>query len=129
MARRFAIFVLFAAVGCTSARYVQRGEAEGVVAVPDRSNTWPSFNHDKAVELIVRHVGPDYEILRAEEVNAEPPTKEKPAKPGEGTNVVLVEAKEVDGSAKEYRIWYRKRSGASSPPPADGSAPLPSVLP
>ena len=51
------------AAGCTSARYVQRGMDEGVVAVPDRSNSWPSFNNDKAINLIKEHVGPDYEIV------------------------------------------------------------------
>jgi hypothetical protein len=63
MNRCLVLAAVVAATGCSSARYVQRGVDEGIVAVPDRSNTWPTYNNDKALTLIKEHVGPDYEIV------------------------------------------------------------------
>ncbi len=54
--------------GCVSARYVERNPDSGIVAVADNTNQWPSYNRDKAMELIRNHVGPDFEIVKEEEV-------------------------------------------------------------
>lgn len=68
------VVALVVAVGCTSvrsvpeaesganpapARYAQKLDDEGVVAIPNNS----AENRLRAVELIERHVGPDYGIL------------------------------------------------------------------
>jgi hypothetical protein len=63
MVRSLVLAAAVAAAGCSSARYVQRGLDEGVIAVPDRTNSWPSYNNDKALTLIKEHVGSDYEIV------------------------------------------------------------------
>ncbi len=39
-------------VGCTGARYVQRDQNSGVVAIPDGSDVFPTYYRSKAIDLI-----------------------------------------------------------------------------
>jgi hypothetical protein len=50
--------------GCAApAKYIERKSDSGVVAVPDNTDTWPNYNRRAAMELIQKHVGPEYEIV------------------------------------------------------------------
>lgn len=40
----------------------------GVVAIPDNSNTFPTYYRNEALALIEKHVGPNYEIVEEREV-------------------------------------------------------------
>ncbi len=55
------MLVLFS--GCASARYVTKGEMEGVVAIPSDTDR----NREKAEELMNRHFPEGYEIVFEEE--------------------------------------------------------------
>jgi hypothetical protein len=60
-----------AANGCASpARVVSynREDGSGVVAIPDRSDTWPNYNYRAAKALIEKQVGPNYKIVSEGEV-------------------------------------------------------------
>jgi hypothetical protein len=137
-----------AGTGCSSARYVQRGSADGVVAVPNRSNDWPSYNYNKAVELITQHVGPDYEIVHEGEVETGSVTTHDQQVNREGvfnTSMPILPAEKITTvntattrATTEYRITYRRRAttpvaAATTPPAAPPVQPaggvIPSVLP
>jgi len=64
-----AAVVAAAGMGCTNARYVQKTSDEGVVAVSDHSDVWPTYNKTNANKLIAEHVGSDYEIIEEREVS------------------------------------------------------------
>jgi hypothetical protein len=49
-------------VGCESARYVQVQQASGVVAIPSKSNSWPFYHYDHAMELIAKKCPNGYVI-------------------------------------------------------------------
>ncbi len=63
-----AAVVAAAGMGCTNARYVQKTSDEGVIAVSDRSDVWPTYNMTNARKLMAEHVGTDYEIVEESEV-------------------------------------------------------------
>jgi len=65
-----AAVVAAAGAGCTNARYVQKTSDEGVIAVSDRTDAFPSYNYTNARKLIAEHVGTDYEIVEEREVSA-----------------------------------------------------------
>ncbi|MGL6097341.1 MAG: hypothetical protein ACRC7O_16270, partial [Fimbriiglobus sp.] len=137
-----AAVVAAAGAGCGGARYVTRGADEGVVAVPDRSNDWPSYHHDKATKLIHEHVGPDYEVVEEwsektgervtqdQDVNREQTfNREIPFLPADK---VTTKSTTTVADVTEWRIKYRKKSagaaggsvvavGGTAPPPGAGS--------
>lgn len=133
----FPFAVLFA-VGCAGpARYVTKQGAEGVVSVPDDSNRWPHYYRNQAVDLIQKHVGGDYEIVKEEQVVTGQVTKnDQHIDREEQPHIIPWMAKEtqrVQNTATttdvtEWRITYRKRTGpsvgASTVVPA-GGVPLP----
>lgn len=136
------LMLLLAAVGgsgCSSARYVQRGEDEGVIAVADRSNSWPSYNYDKALSLIVDHVGDEFEIVEEwSEKTGESVLKEHQANPQVGVvagnngfgggqgfgdqqssivpNDSFIEQTIRSTDITEWRIRYRRVSGGQGNP-------------
>jgi hypothetical protein len=54
--------------GCTLAHYIYRQPDYGVVAIPSNTNSWPFYYRDRAIELIRKHVGPDYVIVKEQTV-------------------------------------------------------------
>jgi hypothetical protein len=59
---------LMGLTGCgTSARYVTTTSNSGVVAIPGNSNSWPSYYHNQAEELIKAKCGANYVIELEEE--------------------------------------------------------------
>ena len=130
---------LFSIVGCAGpAHYVTKQGTEGVVAVPDDTNGWPHYYHNQAVELIQKHVGPDYEIVKEEEVVTGQVTKNDQHVDTEKTPHILPwtsgETQHVKNTATttdvtEWRITSRKRTGpsvgASTIVPTSGTGGLP----
>lgn len=150
--RQFLVLAAVAAassVGCANARYVQKIEGEGVVAVPVNSDAWPSYNRTNALKLIEEHVGPAYEIVEEREVKTGTSTtntqntdreqtfnSEVPFLPAERqTTTSTTTASDV----KEYHIHYRRKAGgltgfpgttpaANAVLPAAGAAPAGGVV-
>jgi hypothetical protein len=141
-----------ALAGCSTARYVQKNPDSGIVAVPDGTNDWPSYNRDRAIDLIVKHVGPDYEIIREEEtVTGQVTTNDQhvnqvpardPVIPFLSTTQTVVTESQTTHDVKAWFIHYRRkpldpnaqRVGIdfnTNPPTRTGSdgPPLPSLVP
>ncbi|HET6574785.1 MAG TPA: hypothetical protein VFG68_14365, partial [Fimbriiglobus sp.] len=124
-------------VGCANARYVQKIEDEGVVAIPVNSDTWPSYNRTSALKLIEQHVGSAYEIVEEREIktgtttsnvqntrNEQTFNSEVPFLPAEKqTTTSTTTAADIT----EYHIHYRKRAGGLTGFP--GAAPAGGVVP
>lgn len=137
--RRSLVFVVLLAAGCAGpARYVSKQGAEGVVSVPDDSNRWPHYYRNQAVDLIEKHVGPDYEIVKEEQVVTGQVTKNDQNIDREEQPHIIPwmsrERERVTNTATttdvtEWRITYRKRNGpsvgASAVVPAGGAVALP----
>jgi hypothetical protein len=68
--RRLALLVgvVAASAGCVGPRAVQQSATEGVIALPSNSDGWPHHHRRTALEMIAKHVGPDYEIVSEQEV-------------------------------------------------------------
>jgi hypothetical protein len=63
------VLALALAGGCASpAKYIEKQRDAGVVAIPNNTDAWPSYNRRAALELIQKHVGTGYEILEEREV-------------------------------------------------------------
>jgi hypothetical protein len=111
--------------GCTTARYVEKTSDGGVVAVADASNEFPYYNRDHAIDLITRHVGPDYEIVKEEETVTgkrtlsdqhvtQVPARD-PVIPFLATNQTVVTESQVTEDVKQWYIHYRKKLGGTTP--------------
>jgi|688.fasta_scaffold687275_1 hypothetical protein len=129
---RVVILAMIAATltGCSgTARYVKKDTAEGIIAIPDSSNHWPYRYHDRAIEMIVQHVGPNYEILKEEEAvvgqrvsnDQNIDTETQPSiLPWNQRQVQRVNNIETTRDMTEYRIHYRRKPivmPAAAPPP------------
>jgi hypothetical protein len=151
--RRFLVLAAAVAaastVGCANARYVQKIDNEGVVAIPRNSDTWPDYNRSNALKLIEQHVGQGYEIVEEREIKTGTTTSnvqntnreqtfnsEIPFLPAEKqTTTTTTTAHDIT----EYHIHYRRRAGgltgfpgttpASAVVPAGGTAPAGGVVP
>ena len=109
---------LFAVIGCTGpARYVTKQGTDGVVSVPDDSNRWPHYYHNQAVDLIRKHVGPDYEIVKEERIATGQITKNDQRIEKEKNPSILPwvsgESQRIKNTATttdvtEWQITYRK---------------------
>lgn len=116
-----------AVAGCasSSARYVAKDADGGVVAIPADTDVWPSHNRRAAEELIRRHVGPDFEVVREGEVVTGQATnhdqKVQRDKTFNTTNPFLpAEKQTIDTTTTtrdltEYHITYRRRAGGVLP--------------
>lgn len=108
--------------GCaTPARYVERTEESGVVAIPQNNDAFPSFSRSDALALIEKHVGPNYDIIEERSVATQVPTRRNlqaetehvrttnRINPSIGADTpVAAGTHEVT----EWRIAYRKRTGS-----------------
>ncbi|HVK16747.1 MAG TPA: hypothetical protein VM533_07340 [Fimbriiglobus sp.] len=124
-------------VGCANARYVQKIDNEGVVAVPANSDAWPSYNRTNALKLIEQHIGPAYEIVEEREIktgtatsNVQNTTSEQtinsevPFLPAEKqTTTTTTTAQDLT----EYHIHYRRKAGGLTGFP--GTTPATAVAP
>jgi hypothetical protein len=130
-------------VGCANARYVQKTGDDGVVAVADNSDAWPTYNRTNALKLIQEHVGTDFEILDEGEVvtgQATVNTQNTDRQPTSSRKFPYLTGERETTTAtsrtrdlKEYRISYRRKLGpagfggpvapAGGVPPAAGGVP------
>ena len=87
--------------GCTSARYVQKDQTSGVVAIPENSNVWPTNYRDAAFALIKEHLGANtpYSIVEEREVVTGGRDPANPMSPPPNATP----------ATKEYRITYVKK--------------------
>jgi hypothetical protein len=138
--------------GCANARYVQKATDEGVVAIPSNTDSWPEYYRTKALGLITAHVGPDYEIVREDEVVTGHTTVNQQDTKREATfngSIPFLPAEKqmtttttTQVPQKEWQIHYRKRAasataawpraGAGQPPvtqPAGGVVPAAATQP
>ena len=98
MLRTAALAVLLAVCGCTQARYVMTDQYGGVVAIPNNSNSWPSYNRKHAEELMARQCPQGYVIEQEGVVVADHQTK------------TLAEV-------NQEKVAYRGLGGGSAPAP------------
>ncbi|MCE9562518.1 MAG: hypothetical protein K8U57_10745 [Planctomycetes bacterium] len=101
--------------GCTAPpHYVSRASqtAPGVVAIPDDSDTWPSYNMRSAKAMIEKDVGPNYEIVEQRLVTVQRPNlrnqhaqSERVRQPGQITPFSN-EPPKTDGSTHEVSEWH-----------------------
>ena len=130
MSRRWRLAVCYAAslaalAGCNSARYVTVTSEGGVVAIPDNSNNWPSYNHKHAEELIQAKCPGGYVIEREEEVvvgsnqytDTTTKTKGDPLLAALRIAPVTEETQQHTTSSdiKEWRLYYHRADAAKAP--------------
>lgn len=145
------VLALALAGGCASpAKYIEKQRDAGVVAIPNNSDAWPSYNRRAALELIQKHVGPNYEILEEREVVVGQSThnnqqvhseqtfnREIPFLPAEKQTINNTTTQQ---DITQWRIVYRRADAPRSfapPQPGTGVAPaggpsagvVPSVMP
>jgi hypothetical protein len=132
-------------VGCANARYVQKMGDEGIVAIPNNTDAWPSYNRTEACRLIEQHVGPNYEIVEEKEVvtgTATTNNQNTNRKATFNTDVPFLPAEKqttttttTSRNLTEYQIHYRKKPGGPTGfpgtpvAPAGGAAPAGGVVP
>jgi hypothetical protein len=114
------VAALVAAVsGCaTPARYVEKNPESGVVAIPANTDTFPTYYHTEAIDLIRRHVGSNFEIVEEREV----PTGQMTVNNQHVNNDDMFKSQTVKNTTmtqevKEWHIVYRKKA---SPVRGDG---------
>lgn len=120
-----AVALLMAGCAGSSARYVAKDADGGVVSIPADTDVWPSHNRRNAEELIRRHVGPDFEVVREGEVVTGQATnhdqKVQRDKTFNTTNPFLPAEKDTINTTTttrdltEYHITYRRRAGGVTP--------------
>ena len=54
--------------GCSSARVIETSATGGCVAISDSSDSWPTYNKRKALELIAKECPNGYHIIDQKEV-------------------------------------------------------------
>jgi hypothetical protein len=115
--------------GCmTPAHYVEKGKDQGIVAIPEWTNEWPSNYEEAAIDLIKAHVGSNYDIIDRYVVVVGNPANgsrmsSDPSNPGASSST---------STKTEYRIVYRRKPvipgnpfGGPMPAPYGARAPLP----
>ena len=116
--------------GCNSARYVTVDSTGGVVAIPSNSNSWPTYNHRHAEELIQAKCPGGYVIDREEEfvtgtteyVDSTTNTKGDQMLAALRIAPVTQETQQrtTTSNQTEWRIYYHRKD---APMPAAGAAP------
>ena len=143
MERMLLVFVAvmcWGGVGCSHARYVHRGSDEGVVAIPNRSNEWPTYNQDKATRLIVEHVGSDYDVVEEwsertgqrvlHDQSSSRQAQYSPEMPFLPAEKVTTQTTSTMSDLTEWRIRYRKRlPGGGGITQVGAAAPFPAQNP
>jgi hypothetical protein len=116
--------------GCANARFVHKSGDEGIVAVSDRSDSWPSYNITNAKKLIESHVGPEYDVIEEKEVvtgnvttnqqNTNRDTAVNPFVPFLQAENEVTTTTTSTNPIKEWQIHYRRRMGAPVGTPFGG---------
>jgi hypothetical protein len=106
--------------GCASARYVEKTQDGGIVAIPSNADFWPMNYRTQAKALIEQHVGPDYEIFDQREVVTGVTTRhnqEVKHEPTYNSEIPFLAAEKQtvtnttsSSDQTEYRIAYRRRA-------------------
>jgi hypothetical protein len=123
MSRRLLSITFFAVMGLSGcanpARYVARESNGGVIAIPNNTNSWPSYHRKRADELMLKHFPDGYEIVREEEAvvgqvttnNVQSNTQQKPTgNPFLQEEQTTTSTTTATSDRTEYRIYYRPRS-------------------
>jgi hypothetical protein len=122
--------VAVAGTGCGGARYVRKAADEGVVAIPNNSDSWPTNYRTHAEKLMAAHVG-DWEIVHEDEVVTGHTTVNRQDTKREATfngSIPFLPAEKQETTTtttqvpqKEWQIQYRRRAAAAArpTPPAD----------
>ncbi len=112
----FALAALLIA-GCTSPRVVSSTPTGGCIAIPNNSDSWPSYNMTKAKEKMSELCPAGYKVIREEEVvvgqtttnNTQRDTKEVPIAKGLAVDVQQTTRNTTETRDRtEYRIWFQK---------------------
>lgn len=129
--------VALTGVGCANARYYQKDANGGIIAMSSNSEG----NREKALKLIVDHVGPGYQIVEEREVVTGQSTTNqadtrKELAPSSEIPFLAAEKKTTVSTTTtrdltEWQIVYRRGPAMTSPPvqsagavqPAGGAAP------
>jgi hypothetical protein len=129
-----AAFAIGLGSGCTNARYVHKAGDQGIVAVMDRSDSWPSYNITNAKKLIEAHVGPEYDILEEKEVvtgnqttnqqNIQRDTAVNPFVPFLQNEQQTTQTTTTTTPVKEWQIHYRRRMGTQVGNAIGGPGPI-----
>lgn len=91
------------------------------MAIPENSDTFPSFSRSDALSLIEKHVGPNYDIVEERPVTTQVPNRRNLQAETEhvrSTNRVNpsltpnAHVPEGTHEVTEWRIVYRKRTGS-----------------
>ena len=130
--------------GCNSARYVTVDNSGGIVAIPDNSNKWPSYNHRHAEELMQAKCPGGYVIDREEEVvtgttqytDTTTNTRGDPLLAAIRVAPVTQDTQQKTTSTNqtEWRIYYHRKDAAVVPhaeavPPTGNPVPVSAVQP
>ncbi|MBI1830207.1 MAG: hypothetical protein HYR84_02005 [Planctomycetes bacterium] len=102
--------------GCSSARIVNKTADGGCVAIADDTNSWPSYNRTKALDLISKECPSGYKIIREERFVTGQTVSNNTTRDSRETQLVkgvsavqTTTQRTTDVSDKtEYRIWYQK---------------------
>jgi hypothetical protein len=100
--RLLCLLAVFALTGCGTARVITRDSEGGVVAIPENTNVWPFYYHDKAMELIKEDCPHGFVIAKEEEVVTGTVTTEHT--PSDATHTTETR------NRTEYRLYYKKAS-------------------
>ena len=120
--------------GCASpAHYVEKKPDSGIVSIPANNGLFADYYRKEALDLIQKHVGPNYEIIEVrkvvtgqsttnnQQVNTEAiPNKRNPNQPGERQTITN---DTTQRDITEVYIWYRQKSvplGSNQPYGAPG---------
>lgn len=121
-----------AAGGCAApAKYIEKRADGGVVAVPDDTDCWPSYNRRAALEKIQQHVGADYVITDERRVvvgqttmgNGQSTTTnhtlnpKNPAYPAQQTQTTTGSSTAMTQDVTQWQITYQRKPAST----ADGS--------
>ena len=104
------------ASGCHNARYVQRDNTRGVVAIPANTNGFPKYR-DQAAKLMLEHFPDGFIVDKEQEVVIGEKTRHESSDDSDIVQVgndVVTKSGSSSGSTTtlpetEYRIYYRRK--------------------
>jgi hypothetical protein len=121
--------------GCSHARLVQVNQDDAVVAIPNKTNSWPTYNRKSAEELMQQQFPEGYVIDHEGEVAIGQHTTENV----QGNNhsvasVVFGLANETRTTEShnyyEWQIHFHRKGAAPAPaPPPSGTTPATASVP
>ena len=131
MLRGLGFLLVLLSTGCasTNARTVLRERDQGVVAIPENTDRFPNYNRSQAEDLIRKHLGQEYEIVKEEEYVIGPVTTsetnfvKRPALgwliPWRWKDEATTTSTSATRNQTEYRIYYQRRDSSRAVRPAE----------